>query len=284
MRQEQARLIHLPELNSLAYLQAEYLHQTFSRHTHEGFCIGVIDDGAQQFYRTGSEHIAPKGDIIIVNADEVHTGSSAVESGWAYQAIYPTPEYLQTLTRDLQQERGSTPWFPDAVIHDPGLSQQLLLLFSLLEQPNNFLLKESLLLSTMAMLILRYSKTRIQEKPLSATGQRLQWVSELMNDAPENEFSLNTLAEMVNLSPWHFLRQFKKEIGMTPHAWLIQARIRKARQLLSLGHTLSDVTQLCGFSDQSHFHRHFKNAIGVTPGNYLKGLRLSSSLKSPLLS
>lgn len=136
----------------------------------------------------------------------------------------------------------------------------------------------------MAMLILRYSKTRIQEKPLSAIGQRLQWVSELMNDTPENEFSLNTLAEMVNLSPWHFLRQFKKEIGMTPHAWLIQARIRKARQLLSLGHTLSDVTQLCGFSDQSHFHRHFKNAIGVTPGNYLKGLRLSSSLKSPLLS
>ncbi len=40
---------------------------------------------------------------------------------------------------------------------------------------------------------------------------------------------------MVGLSAWHFLRQFKKYVGLPPHAWLVQARLQKARQLLKQG-------------------------------------------------
>lgn len=70
---EQVNYLHLEELGGLEMLKASYFQQEFSRHVHEGFCIGVIEEGAQRFYRTGGEHVAPKGDIILVNADEVHT-------------------------------------------------------------------------------------------------------------------------------------------------------------------------------------------------------------------
>lgn len=91
MQREQADYLHVRELGGLELLKAHYHQTQFSKHTHEGYCIGVIEEGAQSFFRTGQLHVAPKGDIILVNADEIHTGSSAVESGWRYRAIYPTP-------------------------------------------------------------------------------------------------------------------------------------------------------------------------------------------------
>lgn len=107
LRREQASFMHVDELGGLGVLQATYRRQTFSRHSHEGFCVGVIDDGAQRFYRTGGEHVAPLGSIILVNADDIHTGSAASEDGWSYQAMHPTPELLAFLARLENRCRGN---------------------------------------------------------------------------------------------------------------------------------------------------------------------------------
>ena len=98
-------------------------------------------------------------------------------------------------------------------------------------------------------------------------------IKELMASMPEQEFSLIELAEMANLSQWHFLRQFKKHVGLSPHAWLIQARLQKSQKLLRQGLNLSEVSQQCGFSDQSHFSRHFRQTFGITPGGYIAYLK-----------
>ena len=131
--QEQVNFLHVQELGGLELLKARYHQKQFSKHVHEGYCIGVSEEGAQSFFRTGQLHTAPKGDIILVNADELHTGSSAVESGWGYRAIYPTPEMLLDLTQDFFGIKNNVPWFPYAVVRDVGLAQQLVLLFDLLE-------------------------------------------------------------------------------------------------------------------------------------------------------
>ncbi len=270
---EQVDYLHLEELGGLEMLKASYYQQEFSRHVHEGFCIGVIEEGAQRFYRTGGNHVAPQGDIILVNADEVHTGSSAVDTGWRYRAIYPTPEVFNELTRDLTTVHGTAPWFREAVLHDEGLAQQFRLLFDLLEQPNNTLLKQTLFLSTIAWLVSKYSQVKPHVADLSNAKQRILNIKELMATMPEQEFSLAELAEMANLSQWHFLRQFKKHIGLSPHAWLVQARLQKSQRLLRQGQNLSEVSQQCGFSDQSHFSRHFRQTFGITPGGYIAYLK-----------
>lgn len=58
--EEKARYRHLSELGGLEMLQARYVRQRFPRHVHETYCIGVIEDGAQRFYRSGGEHVAPR--------------------------------------------------------------------------------------------------------------------------------------------------------------------------------------------------------------------------------
>ena len=260
---------HFHELNGLEMLKASYQDTQFSKHTHEGYCIGLIDEGAQSFLRTGNQHIAPQGDIILVNADEVHTGSSAVETGWCYRAIYPTPEMIQEISQDFFNESGFMPWFPQAVVHDEGLAEQLDLLFDLLLQPRNMLFKQSLYVSTLAYLLSRYSQSRKVLKDLPEAHSKILLVQEMLEAEPEKEHQLTELAALVNLSPWHLLRQFKKITGLPPHAWLVQFRIRKSLYLLKQGCEIAMVAQRCGFSDQSHYTRHFKKALGCTPAQYI---------------
>ncbi|MEX0446329.1 AraC family ligand binding domain-containing protein [Xenorhabdus sp. SGI246] len=270
---EKIQFFRLKEFNGLEMLKASYRKQVFSRHVHETFCIGVIEEGAQRFYRTGAEHIAPKGDIILVNSDEIHTGSAAVTTGWSYQAIYPPPDLLRSLSRDLKYADGSIPWFPSAVVHDPGLSEQLRLMFNLLSQKGNTLFKETMLLSSLSWLIMNYGKTRITAQKLPSAEKQILLAKEYIDAHAETDISLNRLAEMVQLSPWHFLRQFKEIIGVTPHVYLIFARLRMARKLLLDGHSILNVAIRCGFADQSHFNRHFKNALGITPGMFVRSLQ-----------
>ena len=156
------------------------------------------------------------------------------------------------------------------MVHDPGLAAQLRLLFDVLLKPDNQLLKGSLLLSTLAWLITRHNKKGFRPAEITPAGQRLQHIAEMMNSHPETDYSLDELAAMANLSPWYFLRQFRLRYGMPPHAWLIQARLRKARQLLQNGGRPADVSLQCGFTDQSHFTRHFKRAMGVSPGKFMQ--------------
>ncbi|ELA8119248.1 AraC family ligand binding domain-containing protein [Vibrio parahaemolyticus] len=258
------------ELGGLELLDAKYEKQNFSRHSHEGYTIGVIEKGAQQFFRTGGNHIAPQDSIILVNADEVHNGHSATEGGWEYKAMYPVPEQFQTLGQELGSPNIALPYFPQPVVYDPELASQLRLVFETLEKSDNRLLRETLVYGTLIKLASKHSTHRAPLKESTKAQRQLQLVKEFLEDFPQTDVSLEELAKLAGLSPFHLLREFQKQFGFPPHAYQIQQRLRMAKKLLKQGKRISDVAQECGFHDQSHLHRHFKKAMGVTPGQYLR--------------
>lgn len=80
------------------------------------------------------------------------------------------------------------------------------------------------------------------------------------------------LLSIANLSPYYFIRLFKKETGKTPHEYLIYLKIEKAKELLSYSsYSVTEICFLCGFSEHSHFSKVFKKITGTTPLNYRKG-------------
>ncbi len=79
---------------------------------------------------------------------------------------------------------------------------------------------------------------------------------------------LHELAREAGLSRFHFLRSFSSEVGIPPHAYVLQLRIARARELLRTGMPAVEVAVSLGFADQSHFARHFRRICGVSPGSY----------------
>ncbi|WP_411990950.1 AraC family transcriptional regulator [Agarivorans sp. DSG3-1] len=270
MAAEQARYQLAEELGGIEILNARYEKQNFSRHSHEGYTIGVIQSGAQQFYRTGGNHIAPQDSIILVNADEVHTGCSASEGGWSYQAMYPTPEQFEQLSQELGIKPQGAPYFSQAVVEDALVANSLRNTIATLEHSSNRLLRESTVYSSLSLLLSRHSKTRPLSVLKKVADSKLSVVKQFLDEQPEADVSLSELANLVNLSPCYLVKQFLKQYGIPPHAYQIQARLRLAKSFLRQGNKQLDVALDCGFHDQSHFSRHFKRALGITPGRYAK--------------
>jgi len=86
----------------------------------------------------------------------------------------------------------------------------------------------------------------------------------------DSKLTLEALAALVHLSPYHFARHFKAATGLPPYQYVLQCRVAQAKTLLLAGeHSISEVAQAVGFAGQSHLTRHIKRAYGVAPGAFL---------------
>jgi AraC family transcriptional regulator len=106
---------------------------------------------------------------------------------------------------------------------------------------------------------------------------RLRAVIEYIEEHLDASPTLEQMAAVARLSPYHFARQFKAATGLPPHQYLIMRRVERAKELLQSGTALSlaEVAARSGFLDQSQFSHHFKRLVGVTPGQFRMSARIA---------
>lgn len=83
-----------------------------------------------------------------------------------------------------------------------------------------------------------------------------------------DKVTLDAVADHARTDKFHLCREFSRELGLPPYAFLTQARVVRASILLRRGMAPSDVASRVGFCDQSQMHRHFVRIVGCTPGIY----------------
>jgi AraC family transcriptional regulator len=151
-----------------------------------------------------------------------------------------------------------------------NLGQSLLPAF---EQPEhvNRLFIDHVLLAVGAHLVQVYGGTKARSFPVR--GGLAPWqerrAKDYLDANLDGDVSVTMLAEACGLSSTHFSRAFHRTTGASPHQWLLQRRIDKARRLLcDPDAPLADVALNCGFANQSHFTRVFTRLIGISPGQW----------------
>jgi AraC-like DNA-binding protein len=267
---ENVDLLYHRELGGLEMINAQYRHKNFAKHCHETYTVSVIETGGQKFYRSGEDHFAPEHSIILVNADDVHTGQASNGIGWSYQAIYPLESHFSKLANDIGWHQNFAPYFPNAVVFDPQLALELRQLFECLKHESNSLIRETMLNNVLTKLMVRHGKTKKNIDNLSSNKRAIINAKNYLDNHVCENISLEHLAIRFGVSAFHLVRQFQQLFGLPPHAYQIQQRLKHAKKLLKMGHTVVDTSTSLGFHDQSHFHRHFKKVLGITPGKYAK--------------
>ena len=100
----------------------------------------------------------------------------------------------------------------------------------------------------------------------SLTHTRLQQAIDYIHAHLDRDLSLVEIARVINISPTYFASLFKRAMGISPHKYVVQQRVERAKLLLSKTDlAIADIALEVGFSNQSHLTRHFKGLTGVTP-------------------
>ena len=171
-------------------------------------------------------------------------------------------EAKRPLVENLRFEPGAG--FPDATVRHLGLS-----LLPALRTPEraNRLFTDHVALALAAHAVHAYGGSH---GPQRTRGGLAPWQEKRAKEMILNDLSggtpLEAIAEACGLSISYFSRSFRQATGVSPHSWLLQARVQQAMILLRRrDETLTSIARACGFADHSHFTKVFTRHTGVSP-------------------
>ncbi len=243
----------------------------FRRHTHDGFCIGMVEKGMRAMCCDGDSMAIPEGAVFVVNPGTVHAfGPSGGDH--SYVIVSVPAAFVQSVASRLSGAWRSAPYF-ERLIYDGDLSSGILRFLSLVREGGSALETESALADLLSLLILRHTEVPPEVRPAGLHDGAMKRACEFMAEHYSEPLSLRQISRETSLSPFYFQRLFVENTGISPHDYLLQVRIRKARELLSHGHDIADVALHTGFFDQSHLVRFFRRITGTTPGAYMSMVR-----------
>jgi AraC-like DNA-binding protein len=257
-------------LDGLEFLRATFRTHAYAPHTHETYAVAAILDGCETFRHRGEQRYAPTGSVAVVCPDELHDGEPYGAS-FEYRTFYPSVALMREIAEDLTGRPVlHPPWFRQSVIDDPELAGAIAGLHAVLApetMPASMLEQDARLIAVLGRLVARHADLG-GPPPVGQESRPVRRARELLDARFAEEVELADLARAAGLSRSHLIRAFRRETGLTPHAYQIDRRFRAAGRLLERGGAPGSVAAACGFCDQSHLNRVFKARMGVTPGAY----------------
>ncbi|MFD4837020.1 AraC family ligand binding domain-containing protein [Achromobacter sp. NPDC058515] len=261
---DRAQFRHAGHLPGVELYRAHIVRHAFEPHTHEAFGLGAIESGVERFRYRGADHLAPSGSVVLMNPDELHTGRAETEGGWRYRMAYIDPDVAARVTGEAGW------WFGAAVGHDAPGARRVTALLDTLWSAREPLAFDSALL----MLLGEFRRHAQVPRPAQAEGApRFAPVIDYLRAHLSRRLTLDELAAVAGLSPFHFLRSFQAHHHATPQQMLMALRLFEAKRLLAAGQAPAQVALAAGLTDQAHLTRAFSRRYGVTPARYQKQVR-----------
>jgi len=297
-----------PDLPEAEVRQSSYNEETFRRHTHAAYSIGLMDGGAASFMLEGAPHRAVAGQLVLIEPGRVHACNPDRDTFFAYRMFYVDAAWLAELAAepDIPPAPGKpdeparrdavgqgarpagAPRFRAPVVECAETAAAWSALYDAVTRGGSALEKQSLLAQAAELLLARHciadhalspghapgNAPRKQPAPLSPpaeTAEVMEAVRRHLRDHVADPVRLDDLARLAGRSRCHLLRMFQQATGLPPHAYQTQLRVEAAKGLLASGHAISHVAAETGFSDQSHFSRVFRDLTGATPRQYQLG-------------
>jgi AraC-like DNA-binding protein/mannose-6-phosphate isomerase-like protein (cupin superfamily) len=248
-------------------------------HFHDEYLICAQLAGHEECQVGGKLFRFDPGDVVLLNPQQVHTGNARGSADLDYVTLYVDRTVVEGMVEDVAAPRCAPEFTVVRVGGRPELAQAIGAMVDLVQEtgaPERTLEVEAALQQVVARAFAEFSNLR---EPLRRSSNRVghrkiarvvEYIRGLDPGADPTRLSLDTLAEIAELSKYHFLRQFTQTVGMTPGAYLRTLRLcHAARELrTSSRRSILEVALAAGFADHPSFSRAFARHMGMTPSQY----------------
>lgn len=234
------------------------------RHSHDCYQVSMARTGEGAFVHRDRPYHCALDRVILIGPGEVHEVVPRASAAWEFDTLYLSDEAIRCLGSESRAIGA------DAIgMANPGLSARFARLHRAIVDRAPLIEQEERLLGFAESLRDGLGEG-LGGRMLASPGRgALDRVRDYLDACPDSGISLIELADLAGLSPSHLSRSFRREFGLPPYAYLMQARIRRSRSLLRQGRPVVEVAASTGFADQAHLTRIFRRLVGVTPGRYL---------------
>jgi AraC-like DNA-binding protein len=242
--------------------------RAYPRHTHDQYGIGVIDRGGHASLSDRGQVEAGAGKLIFVNPGEVHDGRALGGAPRSWRMLYFEPATMVAARNDVLEGATEVPSFAAPVFADERLRREFDTAFASAMSSDGScheMIAEAAVLRLVAALGVNLASRRRQSSQATVSIRKTR---DRIDADPAALLTLTSLAAEAGTSRYQLLRAFARELGLTPHAYIVQQRLALARRLIRGGTALADAAFAEGFADQSHLTRTFARQFGVTPARY----------------
>jgi AraC-like DNA-binding protein len=252
----------------LSCLCADFTAHDYAPHSHDALVIAVTEAGGAEFRSRGEVHEATTSQLLVFNPAEPHSGRMARSRRWRYRGLYLNEAALDILAQTLGID--SIPYFTTNIFFDHDLITSFLELHRSLQQRGDALLTGELLADSFGRLFRRHGAGGARVPTASRDHPAVTRVQALMRERHREPLTLEEIGNSVGLTPFQLISLFKRTVGLTPHAWLVQLRLKAAIGEMQAGTSLAEAALAAGFYDQSALTSHFKRAFGITPLQWVR--------------
>jgi AraC family transcriptional regulator len=228
--------------------------------------ISLVLSGTFCYRTRGPDSLMSPGSVVLGSAGRTFECSHAHGEGDRCLSFQFEPGLFERLARDAGASHAS--FEHDRLPPLRTLAPLTARARAALAQGDSF---EEIALE-LAGTVLRVTSADPGRSPATGEATRVARALRRLEAHSDQPLTLTELARSAGLSRYHFLRVFKRVTGVTPHQWLLRARLRDAAHRLATSRTpVTDIALDVGFEDLSNFIRTFRAEFGVSPRTYRLG-------------
>lgn len=249
---------------------SNFAHPT-SKAFHQSLALCFVEQGAFNVRHCGVSYSVGKGALLVAQSGEI-TSCEDFDGKSKHREFHCAPEALETIAEEIGDRFTGGRIFESPFICDESLCRPFLRFHTEMDSKPTAIESSSLLREFVGEMILRYGNQPATTLKLGNERRAVKRVKDCLKGRYAENVTLEELARTANLSPFHLIRVFRKEVGLPPHAYQTRLRLNHAKALLAQAATIGEAALNAGFFDQSHFTNHFRKVFGYPPGAHLKGL------------
>jgi len=236
---------------------------------HDKLTLVALENGSLNLNLKDKQFILQKNQLAIINPFEIHSAIKIDKNSSNLYSLYFNISWIVKLQQDIFNTEDYIP-FKKPIIYDKKIYIKFINLCQSIFLDGFCIEKEEKIINFLSIIMMENSI-----KPISfSKPDNLAFdIKNYIDSNIDMNLTLEILSKEFLITPFHIIRIFKQEFGLTPYQYILNAKINLSKKLLSQNNSIADVALECGFNDQSHLYKYFKQVFSITPKEYQKSLQ-----------